>query len=89
LLRVYFDQAIVNNWLMAKYEWAHEIAHYLERNGWTVFDFNVEVSHAFSSACRSHKNFQVNSFLLGINDSRNAAILSLQTSALSLDVDVE
>jgi len=89
LLRVDFDQAIVNDWLMAKYQWAHEVAHYLERDGWTVFDFNVEVCHALSSTCRSHENFEVNSFLLSFNDARDAAILGLQTPALCLDVDVE
>jgi len=47
--RIDLYEAIVDNRVEALNDWSHKIAHDLEADRCTVFNFDVEVGHALSS----------------------------------------
>ena len=90
LLTVNFDQAIINDRLMAQHKRAHEITNDLEGHRGTILDFNVEVCHALTSLRRFDHNLKIYVIVSGINNPMYcAALLCLQAHPLSLNVDIE
>ena len=85
--RIDFYKTIVYYWVVAFYDWAHEVAHNLKWNRSAIFYLDVEVCHAFTPFLTLHRNLKVYMIISCINYPVDNAI-SLLTQAFSLGRDI-